>query len=126
VRYAPVVFQEYVDAELEVRVTVVGERIFAAAFDLTRSRYPYDVRMDARTPCRAFALDDATAATVLRLVRGLGLVYAAVDLRLARDGTPVFLELNPAGQFLYIEDLTGLPIAAALADELLATGRSER
>jgi hypothetical protein len=31
----------------------------------------------------------------------------------------VFLEVNPAGQFLYIEQATGQPIAAALANALL-------
>jgi glutathione synthase/RimK-type ligase-like ATP-grasp enzyme len=48
----------------------------------------------------------------------MGLVYGAIDLRLTPDGEYVFLEINPAGQFLYIEGATGLPIAAEMARTL--------
>jgi len=58
------------------------------------------------------------------LMRRLGLVYGAIDLRLTPDGRYVFLEINPAGQFLYVEQQTGQPIAAALA-ALLAAGRGD-
>jgi glutathione synthase/RimK-type ligase-like ATP-grasp enzyme len=47
--------------------------------------------------------------------RALGLQYGAVDMRLRPDGTYVFLEINPAGRWLFVEDATGQPIAAALA-----------
>jgi hypothetical protein len=43
------------------------------------------------------------------LMRRLGLVYGAIDLRLTEDGRYVFLEINPAGQFLYVEQQTGQP-----------------
>jgi hypothetical protein len=36
------------------------------------------------------------------------------------DGGYTFFELNPNGQWAWVEQLTGLPIAAALAEELLA------
>ena len=126
VRYAPLIFQEYIDSELELRVTVVGERLFAAAWNLKKCSYPYDVRMDAGTPCTKHVLDSDTAKALLRLVRCLGLIYAAIDVRLTREGEPVFLEVNPAGQFLYIEQLTGMPISDAVAAELLNETRSAR
>ena len=48
----------------------------------------------------------------------LGLVFGTVDLKLTDNGEHVFLEINPQGQFLYIEILTGLPISRALAEFL--------
>jgi glutathione synthase/RimK-type ligase-like ATP-grasp enzyme len=48
----------------------------------------------------------------------LGLKFATVDIKESRDGTLYFLELNPQGQFLYVEILTGLPIAVAMAKYL--------
>ena len=39
----------------------------------------------------------------------------AFDLRRRDDGVHVFLEVNPAGQWLYVEEATGLPITAAVA-----------
>lgn len=69
----------------------------------------------------------AETATKLReLMDCLGLVYGAIDLRLTPDGRYVFLEINPAGQFLYIEQATGQPIAAALAQALLKKRASPR
>ena len=53
----------------------------------------------------------------------LGLVFGAIDLRLGVDGRYYFLEVNPAGQFVYLELKTGLPLIAALAS-VLARGRS--
>jgi hypothetical protein len=47
------------------------------------------------------------------------LLYGAIDLRLTPEGRYVFLEINPAGQFLYIENATGQQIAAAVARTLL-------
>jgi glutathione synthase/RimK-type ligase-like ATP-grasp enzyme len=52
------------------------------------------------------------------LVRELGLVYGAVDLVENRDHEILFLEVNSMGQWLWIEDLTGLPISQAIARHL--------
>jgi hypothetical protein len=55
------------------------------------------------------------------LVRKLGLVYSTIDMKLTDEGEYVFLELNPGGQYLYIEILTGIPLTGAFA-KLLANG----
>jgi glutathione synthase/RimK-type ligase-like ATP-grasp enzyme len=120
VRLAPVIFQEYVDG-VDLRVTVVGERVFAAEIDARGTSYPYDMRMVVgEAPVRAVRLPDAVEAGLLALMRRLGLVYGACDLRRRPDGEHVFLEVNPAGQWLFVEERTGLPIADALAAELMA------
>jgi len=48
--------------------------------------------------------------------------YAAIDLIVAPDGRVYFLELNPSGQFGWIEQLTGAPITSRLCDALLGVG----
>jgi hypothetical protein len=48
---------------------------------------------------------------------------AGLDLIVTPGGDTVFLELNAAGQWAWIEAATGLPIAAAIAEELLAGAR---
>jgi hypothetical protein len=37
----------------------------------------------------------------------MGLIYGAIDMRLTPDGRYVFLEINPAGQWLFVEHRTG-------------------
>ncbi len=51
-------------------------------------------------------------------MQSLGLVYGAVDLRRAPDGREVFLEINPAGEWLFVEERTRQPITKALAEVL--------
>jgi len=125
VRYAPVIFQEYVEAQYDVRVTVVGKGIFAAAIHASETAYPVDFRMDmGHATVEAVSLPAELELKLLALMERLGLVYGAIDLRRAPDGGYVFLEINPAGQWLFIEALTGLPIAAAMAT-LLMRGTAE-
>jgi hypothetical protein len=48
----------------------------------------------------------------------LGLRFAALDFIVAPDGRWWFLEANPNGQWGFIEDATGQPIADAIAADL--------
>ena len=119
VRLAPVIFQEYIPASADVRVTIVGRKIFAAAIYLQETEYPVDFRMvlgQART--EACDLPPQVAERLLLMMERLGLVYGAIDLRRTPEGELVFLEVNTAGEFLFVEERTGQPIAAAVADWL--------
>lgn len=123
VALSPVLFQPYVQKQLEVRVTVVGERLFACSIGSQSSaraavdfrRYDFE-----STPHAAHTLPHAIAARCLALTHELGLRYSAIDLILTPDGEYVFLELNPNGQYLWIEDLTQMPISEAIAELLIA------
>lgn len=127
VRTAPVIFQEYVEAEVDLRVTMIGPHCFPAAIDSQATRYRVDFRMDMeRAAVRADQLPPAVEQGLRRLMQQLGLVYGAIDLRRTPQGEHVFLEVNPAGQFLFIEEKSGQPIAATLAQFLLEADRRER
>ncbi|HZZ86560.1 MAG TPA: alpha-L-glutamate ligase [Anaeromyxobacteraceae bacterium] len=118
VRYAPVILQEYVPGE-DLRVTVVGPRIFTAAIDASASAYPLDWRQDlAGSRLAPASLPAGVAGAVRRLMRRLGLAYGAFDLRRTPEGRCLFLEVNPSGRWLFAEQRAGLPISAALADLL--------
>ncbi|MEV8596141.1 MvdC/MvdD family ATP grasp protein [Streptomyces sp. NPDC052012] len=115
VRHAPVIFQEFVPGA-DLRVTIVGDRLFAAEIDASSTSYPVDMRMVVgEAQVRPVTLPSALTDTLLRLMDRLGLVYGAVDLRRRPDGQYVFFEVNPAGQWLFVEKLTGLPITAEVA-----------
>ena len=118
VRLAPVIFQEYIDAVADIRVIIVGNALFAAAADTRNADYPVDVRMNLNLDYKPYLLPSGVSDRLHGLMRRLGLEYGAIDLRLTPDGRHVFLEINPAGQFLYIEQATGQHIAAALAGHL--------
>ncbi len=123
VRLAPVIFQSYVEAVADLRVTVIGKKIFAAATETAKAEYSTDVRMNPGIKWQPYTLPDNVAESLLKLMDIMGLEYGAVDFRVTPQGRHVFLEINPAGQFLFIQNATGMPIAEALADKLIG-GRS--
>jgi hypothetical protein len=118
-RYAPVIFQEHVPG-CDLRVTVVGERVFACRIDARDTAYPLDWRLDVEgSRFEQTHLSPAAEERLVALQRRLGLVYGACDLRETPDGRQVFLEVNPGGQWLFVEHRAGLPITEALAGLLL-------
>lgn len=122
-RFCPMTFQERVDKALELRVTIVGERIFAASIDSqAMQRSQTDWRREGLKLARewkAFDLPDEIQQRVLRVMDTLHLNYGAADLILTPDGRYVFLEVNPAGEFFWLERLGDFPVSEAIADLLL-------
>ena len=120
-RFAPTIIQEYVPKAVEIRATVVGCRIFAAAIhsqDSHRTRHDWRHYDGEKVLYEEHTLPDGIAALCIALVQNLNLTFGAIDLVLRPDGKYVFLEINPSGQWLWIENLTKLPIAEAIADLL--------
>ena len=115
-RLAPVIVQEYVRAVADVRVTVVGQRMFPMAIYTRGTSYEVDFRVsirEART--EPIELPPAVKIRLHDLMARFGLAYGAIDLRLTDDGDWVFLEINPAGEFLFCETGAGFPITEAVA-----------
>lgn len=53
---------------------------------------------------------------LVRLIKSFGLTFGAVDLVLTPSDDLVFLEVNPNGQWAWLEVLTGAPISHAFAE----------
>lgn len=68
-----------------------------------------------------FELDRALCEKLRLYMRQAGLCFGAFDLIITPADDAVFLEVNPGGQWLWIEDRLDLRISDALA-ELLVFG----
>jgi glutathione synthase/RimK-type ligase-like ATP-grasp enzyme len=121
----PTIFQELVEGPIDIRATVVGEEIYAAAIATAQSRADVDSRLDLDAPTYAYEFPGDVAERLHALMDALGLVFGTVDFKVDNAGRLHFLEVNPQGQFLYIEILTGLPIAAAVARLLVDAQRRQ-
>ncbi len=127
VRLVPCLFQEYIPKRLELRVTVIGDELFAAEI---HSQEHEETRIDWRNysvdiRCRKATLPKEIADRCLALVKSYGLNFSAIDLILTPDGRYVFLESNPNGQFIFIEKLVPeLRMTEALASCLIRGANS--
>lgn len=123
--HAPVILQQRIPG-VDVRVTVVGDELFAAEIDARRSSSPDDYRgFEAECRIAACRLPAPEEKALRALMRDLGLLYGAADFRRRADGAWFFLEVNPGGQWDFVEERTGQPITEAVA-ALLAGGRRWR
>lgn len=121
-RYAPVIFQNYVSKKLELRVTIVGNQTFACAIDSQASsktvhdwrRYDFE-----KVAHETYQLPGSLQKKLLGCMRVWGLQFGAVDFIVTPEGEHVFLEVNPAGQWGWIQALTGMPIYQAMAKLLM-------
>lgn len=118
VSQCPLIFQEYVRGDYDIRATVVGQDVFAAEIHFKHGRHPVDGRVD-RVPIHEHHLPKDVAEQIVRLVSEYGLTYGAIDLRFDSSSGYSFFELNPEGQFLWVEIEANLKICDALAKRLL-------
>ncbi len=105
----PLVAQAQVLRRLALRVIVTGSQVFAAEI-----HSPKSVRR-----LRPHVLPDDVRLRCQNLMHALGLSFGTIDLTLTPEGRYVFLEVNPGGGFLLIEEITGMPVTEALCDLLL-------
>lgn len=124
----PVILQNFVDKYLEMRVTVIGNKVFAASIDTKNASD--EAKVDwrhydwANTPYFSFDLPNEIQEKLILVNRHLDLVYGAYDLIKSHSGDYYFLEVNPQGQWLWVEELTGLEISKGLAEWLLKAANS--
>jgi hypothetical protein len=122
-RICPTIFQEYVPGS-HLRVLRCGRHTYAVQIETER----LDWRLDLDTPMFPVQLDAEVERQLGYVLERLGLRMGVADLKLTPAGDPVWLELNPQGQFLFLEGLTGLDLTGAFADflrheALTASGR---
>ena len=103
----PMQFQEKIEKERELRITIVGKRIFAAALDSqSTDRGKIDWRkVGAETirdwePCD---IPEEVENKLLKLHEFCNLNYGATDIILTSEGEYVYLETNPGGEFFWLD-----------------------
>jgi glutathione synthase/RimK-type ligase-like ATP-grasp enzyme len=116
VQVAPVIFQEFIPAESDLRITHVDGRFYTAAIRSAPQQGLVDFRMSVGDAgMTEEELPDDVAEKLCALMQRLGLVYGAIDMRRSPAGEYFFFEVNTAGEFLFVEDRTSLPISNAIA-----------
>lgn len=120
IRLAPGIYQELVPKSCEYRVTIIDDEIFAARIysqeredtTLDWRRNQDDVRYES---CK---LPSLIESKLMILMGCCGLRYGAIDLIETPNEEFVFLEINPAGNWLWLEEKLNLPISRAIASAL--------
>ncbi len=117
-RFSPAIYQELIPKRYDIRVTIVGTDVFAAAID---SQADPAANIDwRRTDDPALAhfrheLPSTLKDLLLQLMGKLQLTFGAIDLVQKPNGEYMFLEVNPSGQWQWIDDQLDLGISEHVA-----------
>jgi glutathione synthase/RimK-type ligase-like ATP-grasp enzyme len=120
VKFFPNFFQRRINKVADIRVTVVRDRVFPVKIEIDSDHMTVDWRSvdPAFLKYSEFALPDAIENRCLGLTKCLGLNYSAIDLAIDGKGEIYFLEINPNGQWGWIEKRMNNGISDALVDLL--------
>jgi len=121
--HLPMIFQKRIHKHCDIRVTIVGEKVFATAI---HSQSHKETEVDWRLADHykitleheSITLPETISNLCKMMVSHFNLKYAAIDLVLSKEKNYYFLELNPNGQWAWIEQLTEHLIRDALIEEL--------
>lgn len=117
---APSIYQEYIEKDYELRITVIGEDIYPVKiYSQTNENTIIDWRKDQlNLEYELVSLDPEFEASLRNLHNNFNLIYGAYDFIVTPEGEHVFLEVNPVGQWLWLEEELGLDISQSIADLL--------
>lgn len=123
----PYLFQVLIEKMYDVRVTVIGDAAYGCRIEsqqLPGAAIDWRAGDVTEMPHRIESLPQELACACVSLTHSYGLRFSAIDLARRPDGEYVFFELNPNGQWAWVEQLTGLPLREKLADELLRASQA--
>ncbi|GAA4090723.1 hypothetical protein [Mucilaginibacter panaciglaebae] len=114
----PVFLQERIKNDSDIRVTIVGNNLFAA--QIRKEGDDVDWRKpDIKKLYDQIILPLFLQEKLLELNRFFKMIYSAIDLILTPHGEYIFLEINPVGEWVWLEQELDFGISACLINELL-------
>jgi hypothetical protein len=112
----PSLYQEFISGTRHIRLNCFGNKSFAASIDTDE----LDWRPNLNVPIQVWTVSNDLHERVRRVLDCLGLEMGIIDLKELPSGELVWLEVNPQGQFLFLESITKEPLASHFADFLLS------
>lgn len=120
-RYAPAIYQQRVNTAFDLRVTVMGHQLFPVKIVAPQANgrvSDWRVADVEDLQHTVYELPDDLARKCRQLVDVLGLEFAAIDFVVDHEGNHFFLEINPNGQWAWLEEVVDLSLTETLVRQL--------
>lgn len=121
-RYSPMVFQECIRSEYELRIAYVDGRLLTGAIHtgkVMEGDVDWRSQKQKKMEWEPFHVHEDFARKVRQFMKKIGLGFGALDVMVTPGGEYVFLEVNPTGEWGMLERDLDLPISETIADALL-------
>lgn len=118
---SPAIYQEYVEGETHLRILSFGGRSLCGLIRTT----DLDWRPNLNVDISAWKIPDREQSLINRVLDALGLTMGVIDIKVTSRGEYVWLEVNPQGQFLFLEPLTGIGFIQEISDFFIQESTSQ-
>ncbi|PIU61879.1 hypothetical protein COS83_03380 [archaeon CG07_land_8_20_14_0_80_38_8] len=118
----PCLFQQYIDKKYELRITALKDKIIPIAIFSQKSEVSkidfrrYDLK---NVTYEKVEIPDNVKKFCSDLLYHYNLSFAEIDIILDKEGDYYFLEINPKGQWLWLEEQSGYNLTKDVAENLL-------
>ncbi len=126
IRKAVHYFQQPVEKVHDIRLTVVGDRLFPCKITSGNGSLDWRSVPEEELSFEPVGVNQPLVKKVQKLMTEFGLEYAAFDFAVDSSGTWWFLEANPSGQFGFVQATTGMVISRAIGDHLIVSAMASR
>lgn len=106
VKYAPVIFQEKISNNKEIRITVVDKKVFPVLITTTKDKNKYSDlhKIEERfLNFETLEIEKSIAKKCIELNKRMGLLVSSIDFVEDKKGEKYFLEVNPIGDWNWLE-----------------------
>ena len=122
-QHSPAFFNTFIDKVYDVRVTVIGNDMYAVRIDSQKFK---ESKVDFRRKegdlnIEVIELKNTLSNRIINLMKHLKLNFAALDFAVDINDHYWFLEINSEGNWLWMEEELNLPISSSIAHHLLST-----
>jgi glutathione synthase/RimK-type ligase-like ATP-grasp enzyme len=109
---SPTIYQEFIPGEKHIRIHCFGDAIHAVLIESQQ----LDWRQNLDIPFSIFDIDENTKFCIKEVLKILRLKMGVFDFKLTNKGDIIWLEVNPQGQFLFAEGLSGFDLTSAFVE----------
>ncbi|WP_300565960.1 MvdC/MvdD family ATP grasp protein [Flavobacterium sp.] len=121
--YCPMIFQRNIEKEYELRIIYVDGSFFTGKINAQKSekgKTDWRIANDVSLTWESYVLPANICDALTIMMKKMKLFFGAIDMIREKDGSYIFLEVNPQGEWGMIQRDLGYPIGETIAEKLVA------
>jgi len=112
----PAIYQELIEGEKHIRLNQFGESSYG--FLVTSENL--DWRPQLTSNIEEIDIDNSVSESAIDFLKKTELRMGVFDVKLDTEDRPIFFEVNPQGQFLFLEGVTGVQLGDHFCEFLVS------
>ena len=120
--YCPMIFQRNIEKAYELRIIYVDGNFYTGKINAEKSskgKTDWRIATDVALAWEHYVLPEEVCNALTSMMKKMKLFFGAIDMIRQKDGSYIFLEVNPQGEWGMIQRDLEYPIGETIADKLV-------